>query len=77
MSEHGEHKPCQTCEALARTVMLDQSSHDTTPQQRKPLSDKQIAEFRRDIVSQSGVFGSVEWCNLFTRAIEAAHDIKE
>jgi hypothetical protein len=26
------HKPCQTCEALARTVMLDQSSHDTTPQ---------------------------------------------
>jgi hypothetical protein len=30
-------QPCQTCEALARTVMLDQSSHDTT-QQRKPLS---------------------------------------
>jgi len=27
-------QPCQTCEALARTVMLDQSSHDTTPQQR-------------------------------------------
>jgi hypothetical protein len=22
-------KPCQTCEALARTVMLDQTSHDT------------------------------------------------
>jgi len=24
-------QPCQTCEALARTVMLDQTSHDTTP----------------------------------------------
>jgi hypothetical protein len=45
--------------------------------QRKPLTDEQIAAFRRDIVSQSGVFGSVEWCNLFARAIEAAHGIKE
>jgi hypothetical protein len=27
-------KPCPTCEALARTVMLDQTSHDTTPPQR-------------------------------------------
>ena len=27
-------KPCGTCEALARTVMLDQTSHDTTPPQR-------------------------------------------
>ena len=26
-----ERKPCQTCEALARTVMLDQTSHDTSP----------------------------------------------
>ena len=26
-------QPCPTCEALARTVMLDQTSHDT---QRKP-----------------------------------------
>jgi len=25
-------KPCQTCEALARTVMMDQTSHDTPPQ---------------------------------------------
>jgi hypothetical protein len=25
-------KPCQTCEALARTVMLDQTSHDIPPQ---------------------------------------------
>ena len=26
--------PCQTCEALARTVMMDQTSHDTAPPQR-------------------------------------------
>jgi hypothetical protein len=29
-----DSKPCPTCEALARTVMLDQTSHDTTPPQR-------------------------------------------
>ena len=29
-----EPKPCPTCEALARTVMLDQTSHDTNPLQR-------------------------------------------
>jgi hypothetical protein len=23
--------PCQTCQALARTVMMDQTAHDTTP----------------------------------------------
>jgi hypothetical protein len=39
-----EPKPCPTCEALARTVMLDQTSHDTTPPQRKPLTDEQIEE---------------------------------
>ena len=33
-------KPCTTCEALARTVMLDQTSHDTNPPQRKPLTDE-------------------------------------
>ena len=28
-------QPCPTCEALARTVMLDQTSHDTTAPQIK------------------------------------------
>ena len=28
-------KPCPTCEALARTVMLDQTSHDAAPPQRE------------------------------------------
>ena len=32
-------QPCKTCEALARTVMLDQTSHDT---QRKPLTTEAI-----------------------------------
>ena len=37
--------PCPTCEALARTVMLDQTSHDTTPPQRtEPVIDKSAAK---------------------------------
>ena len=38
-----ESKPCPTCEALARTVMLDQTSHDT----KRPwvgLTDEDRAE---------------------------------
>ena len=35
--------PCPTCEALARTVMLDQTSHDTTPPQPEPVIDKSAA----------------------------------
>jgi hypothetical protein len=68
------HKPCQTCEALARTVMLDQSSHDTTPyvptgrQQRKPLTDEQIYAIQTS--------ASFTWKG-FARAIEAAHGITE
>jgi hypothetical protein len=34
--------PCPTCEALARTVMLDQTSHDTHPPQRtEPIQSLQ------------------------------------
>jgi hypothetical protein len=28
--------PCKTCEALARTVMMDQTAHDTTPPAARP-----------------------------------------
>ena len=35
-------KPCTTCEALARTVMLDQTSHDTTP----PAGDTRALKHR-------------------------------
>ena len=61
-------KPCPTCEALARTVMLDQTSHDTTPPQRtwvgltnnelQPIAD----EYRI-------LFGG--WVEDFARTIEA------
>jgi hypothetical protein len=41
-----EPKPCPTCEALARTVMLDQTSHDTAPPQRTwvGLTDEEFHE---------------------------------
>jgi hypothetical protein len=31
MPLHKDPTPCQTCQALARTVMMDQTAHDTTP----------------------------------------------
>ena len=36
--------PCPTCEALCRTVMLDQTSHDTHPPQRTwvGLTDEEV-----------------------------------
>jgi len=54
---------CSTCEALSRTVMLDQTSHDTTPPQRTwvGLTDEDISE----IVRGTHNTGS------FVRAIEA------
>ena len=30
--------PCPTCEALARTVMMDQTAHDTAPQPQRELN---------------------------------------
>jgi len=61
-------QPCPTCEALARTVMLDQTSHDT---QRKPLTNESICQMANDCLDS--VTGAVK----FARAIEAAHGIKE
>jgi len=63
-------KPCPTCEALARTVMLDQTSHDATPPQRKPLTEQEICAILEDI----NAFGTRLYT--FARAIEAAHGIK-
>ena len=60
--------PCQTCEALARTVMLDQTSHDTTPPQRTwvGLMDDEIQKMRHLIDWTAG------WSyNTFARAVEA------
>ena len=33
-----EPKPCPTCEALARTVMMDQTGHDTQPAEQEPVA---------------------------------------
>ena len=59
-----EPKPCPTCEALARTVMLDQTSHDTTPPQRTwvGLTDEDICMFSMwlDDKSDVAVFTAIE-----------------
>ena len=60
---------CPTCEALARTVMLDQTSHDAP---RKPLTDEEI-----EAIHHSTWIQSTATLNDFARAIEAAHGIKE
>jgi hypothetical protein len=62
-----EPKPCPTCEALARTVMMDQTAHD---KQRKPLTDDQIMEMYNEPRSDAEMLE-------FARAIEAAHGIGE
>jgi hypothetical protein len=69
--------PCPTCEALARTVMMDQTAHDT---QRQPLTDKQILanETLRYYFGQNGGAGPVsKQGRKVVDAIEAAHGIKE
>ena len=50
----------------------------TTPQQRKPLTDKQIDEipFALFVPDQDGM-STTEGLRKFARAIEAAHGIKE
>ena len=68
--ERGEHlkyiplyadpTPCQTCEALARTVMMDQTSHDTAPPQREwqGLTDEEVHIIIRD--SPLSIFRAIE-----------------
>lgn len=63
--------PCPTCDALARTVMLDQTSHDT---QRKPLrdwvglTDEEIDSITGKIIGWNSACG---WEADYARAIEA------
>ena len=58
-----EPKPCPTCEALARTVMLDQTSHDTAPPQRKePEKEKKpAAKIYVQLSKSGGLVASVWW----------------
>jgi hypothetical protein len=66
-------QPCPTCEALARAVMLDQTSHDT---QRKPLRDHEIAQILdRERMKWNKSPPTYEFDLAFARAIEAAHGI--
>ena len=66
-----ESKPCPTCEALARTVMLDQTSHDT----KRPwagLTAEKIAEVAERMEASDP---TDSFWREFARAIEAAHNI--
>jgi len=76
--------PCPTCEALARTVMLDQTSHDTP---RKPtdemvvsaarvLSDRQAAACNVDCGDMWKLHGN-DFIDDARAALEAARGIKE
>ena len=60
--------PCPTCEALARTVMLDQTSHDA---QRKPLTDEEVEKIIKSNMSLQMNLAGIR------ADIEAAHGIKE
>ena len=58
-------QPCTTCEALARTVMLDQTSHDT----KRPwvgLTPEEVL----DLFDVNNVYGS-KWIE-FARTVESA-----
>ena len=66
--------PCPTCEALARTVMLDQTSHDA---QRKPLPCETLRELWCNASLSNSGSGWFVVSEAFARAIEAAHGIKE
>ena len=42
--------PCPTCEALASTIMLDQTSHDTKPEWQG-LTDADVNELTKDVIA--------------------------
>ena len=63
--------PCQTCESLARTVMMDQTSHDTATSQRewRGLTDEEIKDYW--ITCMWKIEGTALPIPEFARAIEA------
>ena len=65
-------QPCPTCEALARTVMLDQTSHDA---QRKPLTLQE----RTRIVRANKMYHDKDEIDAYgvIDDVEAAHGIRE
>ncbi len=67
-----QRKPCPTCEALARAVMLDQTSHD---QQRQPLTDEVLEVMWDADTTSNEDCKSLYYFKLVARAVEAAHGI--
>ena len=66
-----EATPCPTCEALARTVMLDQTSHDTSPPAQRTwvgLTHEEIEEVWKQV--EASDFRDV--VQPFARVIETA-----
>jgi len=55
---------CPTCKALSRTVMLDQTSHDTTPPQRTwvGLTNEELTDlfYNTNLGQQSAVGQAIE-----------------
>ena len=50
MALYKDPTPCQTCEALARTVMMDQTAHDIPPSREwVGLTDEQLDEWTPEI----------------------------
>jgi len=64
--------PCQTCEALARTVMMDQTSHDNPPQREFiGLTDEEIGAMEKEYLFGGKEFDDEIGYWAVYRAIEA------
>ena len=63
--------PCQTCEALARTVMMDQTAHDTTPPAAQPAVPITESEIEKMWFQQADFPTAGQRIVGFARAIEA------
>lgn len=73
MPVYADPTPCQTCEALARTVMMDQTSHDTS-QQRKEwqgLTDEEMEEVAKSVGYNPLVMTVYEYRVAVQKATEA------
>ncbi len=72
---YADPTPCKTCEALARTVMMDQTSYDTTPpKQWVGLTDEDVHNafnFTEFVKQLNFDRDRQEWCENFAAYIEA------
>ena len=69
--EFFEPKPCPTCEALSRTVMLDQTSHDRHKREWVGLTDEEVELVYEDVSGQSLRTQDYRLVMRFAYAIEA------